>query len=76
MVFLVCAVDPCCTLTHPKDVASVKRREIHTACSFFSDLRHGRAPVEREHYRQPLSKVCLEQFLYENGTQLLCIFGL
>ncbi len=36
----------------------------------FSDLRHGWAPVEREHYRQSLSKVCLQQFLYENGTQL------
>ncbi len=34
----------------------------------FSDLR--RPPVEREHYRQPLSLVCLQQFLYENGTQL------
>ena len=30
----------------------------------------GRALVELEHYRQPLSKVCLQQFLYENGTQL------
>ncbi len=34
----------------------------------FSDLR--RPLVEREHYRQPLSKVCQQQFLYENGTQL------
>ncbi len=30
----------------------------------------GRALVELEHYRQPLSKVCLQQFLYENGTEL------
>ncbi len=44
----------------------------------FSDLRHGQVPVKHEHYRQPLSKVCLQQFLYENGTQLcsylLCRF--
>ncbi len=35
----------------------------------FSDLRR-RVPVEHKHYRHPLPKVCAQQFLHENGTQL------
>ncbi len=36
--------------------------------SFFGDLR--RTPVEREHNRHRLPKVCVQQFLYKNGAQL------
>ncbi len=51
---------------------------MRTGVRLFSDLRHGRVPVEREHYRQPLSKVCIQQFLYKNSIQfysyLVCKF--
>ncbi len=34
----------------------------------FSDLRRYRSSAK--HYKQPLPKVCVQQFLYENSTQL------
>ncbi len=61
---------PGTSLTHEHVFGAVCECAYRSAGILFSDLRHGWVLVEREHYRQPLSKVCLQQFLYENGTQL------
>ena len=47
---------------------SVGHAFVALVSSLFGDLRRYRSSAK--HYRHPLSKVCQQQFLYENGTQL------